>query len=157
MSKTVGVSKETGTAYHSRAPMFNPVILVGFALLILLVLCCLFVCLSLFCVLCPMVACISRQSILCLCSVPCAQSLPVSLDSSFWIANSVPLVEEELLTLTEHLSSPPIFSGVRVTQSFFSCVMFCRSLFVPFVLFLLTIVLYVLLQFTDSDYLFGIF
>jgi hypothetical protein len=60
MSKTVGVSKETGTAYHSRAPMFNPVILVGFVLLISLVLCCLFVCLSLFCALCPIVACISR-------------------------------------------------------------------------------------------------
>jgi hypothetical protein len=30
MSKTVGVSKETGTTYHSRAPMFNPVILVAY-------------------------------------------------------------------------------------------------------------------------------
>jgi hypothetical protein len=29
----------------------------------------------------------------------------------------VPLVEQELLTLPEHLSSPPVFSGVRVTQS----------------------------------------
>ena len=29
----------------------------------------------------------------------------------------VPLVEQELLTLPEHLSSPPIFSGVRVTRS----------------------------------------
>ena len=27
------------------------------------------------------------------------------------------LVEQELLTLPEHLSSPPVFSGVRVTQS----------------------------------------
>jgi hypothetical protein len=27
----------------------------------------------------------------------------------------VPLVEQELLTLLEHLSSPPVFSGVRVT------------------------------------------
>jgi len=33
---------------------------------------------------------------------------------------------------------------------------FCRSLFVPFVFFLLVIVLSVL-RFTDSDYLFGIF
>jgi len=29
----------------------------------------------------------------------------------------VPLVEQELLTLPEHLSSPPVFSGVHVTRS----------------------------------------
>jgi hypothetical protein len=29
----------------------------------------------------------------------------------------VPLVEQELLTLPEHLSSPPVFSGARVTRS----------------------------------------
>ena len=29
----------------------------------------------------------------------------------------VPLVEQELLTHTEHLSSPPVFSGVHVTRS----------------------------------------
>ena len=29
----------------------------------------------------------------------------------------VPLVEQELLTLPEHLSSPPVFSMVRVTRS----------------------------------------
>jgi hypothetical protein len=29
----------------------------------------------------------------------------------------VSLVEQELLTLSEHLSSPPVFSGVRVTRS----------------------------------------
>ena len=28
-----------------------------------------------------------------------------------------PLVEQELLNLPEHLSSPPVFSGVRVTRS----------------------------------------
>jgi hypothetical protein len=28
----------------------------------------------------------------------------------------VPLVEQELLTLSEHLSSPPVFSWVRVTR-----------------------------------------
>ena len=26
-------------------------------------------------------------------------------------------MEQELLTLPEHMSSPPVFSGVRVTQS----------------------------------------
>jgi hypothetical protein len=33
----------------------------------------------------------------------------------------VPLVQQELLTLSEHLSSPPVFSGVRVTRS---CVLY---------------------------------
>jgi hypothetical protein len=32
--------------------------------------------------------------------------------------------------LPEYLSSPPVFSGVRVTRSLVLCVMFCRSLFV---------------------------
>jgi hypothetical protein len=33
-------------------------------------------------------------------------------------------VEQELLTLPEHLSSPPVFSGVRVTRSLVLCVCF---------------------------------
>jgi hypothetical protein len=33
------------------------------------------------------------------------------------LARRVPLVEQELLTIPEHLSSPPIFSGFRVTRS----------------------------------------
>ena len=44
----------------------------------------------------------------------------------------VPPVEQELPTLPEHLSSPPVFSVVCVTRSFVVC---------PFVLFLLVIVL----------------
>jgi hypothetical protein len=46
----------------------------------------------------------------------------------------VPLVEQEMLTLPEHLSSPSVFSGVRVTQSLVLCVCFvdrCLS-FCPF-------------------------
>jgi len=43
---------------------------------------------------------------------------------------------------------------VRVTRSWVLCLKYCRSLFV---LFLLVIVLSVFLQFTASDYLFGIF
>jgi hypothetical protein len=34
------------------------------------------------------------------------------------------LVEKELLTLPEHLSSPPVFSEVRVTRSSVLCVCF---------------------------------
>ena len=36
----------------------------------------------------------------------------------------VPLVEQELLTLPEHLSSPPVFSGDCVTRSLVLCVCF---------------------------------
>ena len=46
------------------------------------------------------------------------------------------------------------FYGVRVAQALVFCVVFCRP---SFVLFLLTIVLYVLLLTTYSDYLFRIF
>jgi hypothetical protein len=42
----------------------------------------------------------------------------------------VSLVEHELLTLPEHLSSYPALNRVHVTQSLVVCVVFCRSLFV---------------------------
>jgi len=60
------------------------------------------------------------------------------------------LVEPELPTLPEHMSSPPIFSGVRVAPSLVFCVMFCRLLFV---LFLSATVLAVFRRFATSDYL----
>jgi hypothetical protein len=61
-------------------------------------------------------------------------------------------VDQELLTHPEHMSSPSDSSGVRVTRSLVICVMFCRSMFV---LLLLSIVVSVLLQFTDSNFPFG--
>ena len=42
----------------------------------------------------------------------------------------VPLMEQELPTDQEHLRSPPILSGGRVTWSLVFCVVFCRLLFV---------------------------
>ena len=42
------------------------------------------------------------------------------------LSRRVLLVQQELLSLPEHMSSPPVFSGVRVDQS----LAFCRSLFV---------------------------
>ena len=57
------------------------------------------------------------------------------------------LEEQELLTLPGHLSSHPVLSGVRVTRSLVFCAMFCRSLFVLFLL----IILFSALRFTDSD------
>jgi hypothetical protein len=68
----------------------------------------------------------------------------------------VPLVKQELITLLEHLSSPLVFSGVRVTRSFALCVCFinrCLSICT----FHLVIALSVLLRYTDSDCPFGIF
>jgi len=39
-------------------------------------------------------------------------------------------VEQELLTLSENMNSPQVFSGVRVALSLVFCVMFCNSVFV---------------------------
>jgi hypothetical protein len=41
-----------------------------------------------------------------------------------WLTRRVSLVEQELHTLPEHLNSPPVFSGVRVTWSLVLCVRF---------------------------------
>jgi len=51
------------------------------------------------------------------------------------LTRRVQLVEQELFTFTEHLSSSPVFSGVHVTQCLVVCV-FCRSLFVLFPFFI---------------------
>jgi hypothetical protein len=58
----------------------------------------------------------------------------------------VPLVEQELFTLPEHLSSHPVLSGLRVTRSLFY-MYFLYIVVCPFVLFLLAIVLSVVLQY----------
>ena len=54
------------------------------------------------------------------------------------LTRRVPLVEQELLTIPEHLSSPPIFSGIRVTRSLVlyvcfvdRCLSFCTFFFWP--------------------------
>ena len=66
-------------------------------------------------------------------------------------------MEQDLLTLLEHMGSPPVYSGVRVTRSLVLCVcfVFVDRVVCSFVLFLLAIVLSVL-RFTDSFYPFGI-
>ena len=56
-------------------------------------------------------------------------------------------VDQELLSLLEHLSPSPVYSRVRIA----------RSLFVLLSFILLAIVLSVLLRFMASDYAFGIF
>jgi hypothetical protein len=52
------------------------------------------------------------------------------------LTRRVPLVEQELLTLPEHINSPPVFSGVHVTRSLFfyvcfvdRCLSFCTFSF----------------------------
>jgi hypothetical protein len=47
-----------------------------------------------------------------------------------FLLRRVSLVEQELLTLMEHIRSPPPFSGVRVDRSLVLCVVFYRPLFV---------------------------
>ena len=66
-------------------------------------------------------------------------------------------MEQELLTLLEHLSSPPVFTGVRVTRSLVlyvcfvdRCLSFCTFSFGYCVVCSSSI-------YTDSDCLFGIF
>ena len=61
----------------------------------------------------------------------------------------VSLVKQELPTIPEHMNSTPVLVGSLVF-----CVLFCRSLFV---FFLLVIVLSVLLRFLASDCAFCIF
>ena len=71
------------------------------------------------------------------------------------LSRRVPLVEQELLTVPEHLSSPLLMRYMLLDLQFYVYVL--QNIVCLFVLFLLTIVLSVLLRFTDSDYPFGIF
>ena len=81
------------------------------------------------------------------------------------LTRQVPLVEQELLTLPEHLSSPPTLKKVHVTRSLILCVCFegrCLS-FCPFLghcvvcssIYGLWLPLWYL-RFTDYDYPLGI-
>ena len=70
------------------------------------------------------------------------------------VTQKMPYVEQALITVPEHQSSSTLISEGRVAGSLVFCAVFCISLFV---LFLLVIVLSVLLQFTASNYPFGIF
>ena len=45
------------------------------------------------------------------------------------VTRRVPLVEQELHTLPQHLNSHLVFRGVHVTRSLFLCVILCKSLF----------------------------
>ena len=49
---------------------------------------------------------------------------------SFNSNTTVSLVEQELIILPEHLSSAPLYRGVRIARSFVFFVLFCRSLLV---------------------------
>ena len=80
------------------------------------------------------------------------------------VTRRMPHVEQDILTFHEHLSSPPVFSGVRVARSFIFCVMFCRSLFALLFFFFLLLcclpffdLLLLITPLVSSDYHFGIF
>ena len=59
-----------------------------------------------------------------------SRSYPRSWLITGYVTRLTRLVEQELLSLLEHLSSPPVFNGVRVTRSLGFIYMFCWSLFV---------------------------
>ena len=71
------------------------------------------------------------------------------------LVRRIPLVEQELLNLTEHLSSPPVVVGF-VLLDLYLYVYVLKIVVCPFVLFLLAIVLSVFLRYMASDYPFGI-
>ena len=48
-----------------------------------------------------------------------------------WNHTTLPLVEQELVTLPEYLNSLPVFSRVCVARSLVFSVVFCSSFFVP--------------------------
>lgn len=50
------------------------------------------------------------------------------------VARRVPRVEQELISLPEHLSTPPVFSEYVFLNLCVFCVLFCRCLFVYFLL-----------------------
>ena len=72
------------------------------------------------------------------------------------LTRRVPLVEQKLLTIQEHITLSPLFSGVRVAQHLFSiqCVLNnCLSFCVYFILAIVSSVH----RFKCSDYPFSIF
>lgn len=70
------------------------------------------------------------------------------------LTRQVSHVEQEPLTLPEHMGSTPGFNGFNVARFLAFCVMFCRSSFIHL---FFTIVLPILLWFTVSDCPFVIF
>jgi hypothetical protein len=72
------------------------------------------------------------------------------------LTRRVPLVEQELLHLPEHLSSPRVLVGFVLLDHKFYVYVFFLDRCLSFCTFTFGIVLSVL-QFTDPDYPFGIF
>jgi hypothetical protein len=73
-----------------------------------------------------------RQIITKLCSTcwSALLSFPHSWPIDGFVTRATRRVNQELLALPEHLSSPAVFTGVRVTRSVVLYAMLCRSLFV---------------------------
>ena len=92
---------------------------------------------------------------MCLCTFRYHHSIVINgcVTGITWL---VPLVKQTLLTLPEHLSCSPVFSGIRVARSLIFCVVFvdpCLS----FCHFVLVIALSVRILITTSGYPFGSF
>jgi hypothetical protein len=82
--------------------------------------------------------CVAQSSVFCVFVIPCLPIISCLFDGTSVshestsrsllhsrlitgfvtrLTRRVPLVEQELLTLPEHMSSPPVYRGVRVTRS----------------------------------------
>ena len=86
----------------------------------------------------------------------CLTTAIISVNELIMIFHFLRLISKPKFQKSNIRSSPPVFSGVRVTRSL--VLMYVLSIVVcPFVRFLLAIVLSVLLRYTVSDCPFGIF
>ena len=57
------------------------------------------------------------------------------------VTRRMPLVEQKLLTIPEFLCSPLVYSWFRVARYLFFCALFCRSLLILFLFFIMLSVL----------------
>ena len=92
----------------------------------------------------------SHMNLLLISSIP-------NMDSICQTVVCIYLPWSPMITLPEHMRSPPVFSGVRVTRSLGLYVCFVDRCLSFCAFFLLVIVLSVLLLYTNSDYPCGIF
>jgi hypothetical protein len=81
-----------------------------------------------------------------------SQYSPRSWLINWFVTRQMPLMEQELINLPEHLSSPSVFNEAYVDRSIVFCAVFCWQLVVLLCFFLLSIVLSVYFRFTSSDY-----
>jgi hypothetical protein len=73
---------------------------------------------------------VERENMSCYWLTPCMWEVFLYIIAILWI-----VVLNTHISNPGHTNSPPVFNGVRVTQSFVFCVVFCKSFFVSLSLF----------------------